>query len=207
MTGHERAQALARYDERPAQQNAKSREEVASHLVASGVLVGSVTSAYLGGAVATPLRNALLSSNVDGVRDQLLLFAVLTCLVGAIVAVLVRARFSCSRRRVCALWGPVGALVAIGLLTLVIGGLLVVLQSVPQGLQTPLQANAAAAFLWAPLVSFATFMLGLTWALIDRRESASRLSSLVVLAAGTAVPGVVAVVLVSMSIASVESGW
>jgi hypothetical protein len=89
-------------------------------------------------------------------------------------------------------------LVAIGLLTVVIGGLLVVLQSVPQGSQTPLQSTAAAAFIWVPLVSFATFMLGLTWALVDRRKSAFNLTGLVVLAAGTAVPGAAAIVLVSL---------
>ncbi|MBD8539195.1 hypothetical protein [Frigoribacterium sp. CFBP 8751] len=175
-------------------------EVVASHLVAALVLVGSVTSAYFGAAVASPLRNALLSSDLDGVRDQLLLFAVLTCFVGALVAVLVRARFPGDRRRVCALWGPIGALVAVGLLTVVLGGLLVVLQPVSQGLQTPLQAAAAAVFLWVPLASFATFLLGLSWALIDRGASASSLTSLVVLAAGTAAPGAAAIALVSLSI-------
>jgi hypothetical protein len=123
-----------------------SRQEVvASHLVTALVLVGSVTSAYFGAAVASPLRNALLSSDVDGVRDQLLLFAVL-------------------------------------------------------GFQTPLQAAAAGVVLWVPLASFATFLLGLSWALIDRRASASSLTGLVVLAAGTAAPGAAAIVLVSLSI-------
>lgn len=199
MTGHERVQAVEGYDPRPALEGITPLEAVASHLVAAVVLVGSVSSAYFASAVASPLRNALLSSDLDRVRDQLLLFAVLTCFAGALVAVLVRARFPRSRRRVCALWGPIGALVAISLLMVVIGGLVVVLHSVPQGSQTPLQAAAAAAFLWMPLVSFATFILGLTWALLDRRQSASGVAGLLVLAAGTAVPGAAAIILVLMS--------
>ena len=99
----------------------------------------------------------------------------------------------------CALWGPLGAWAVILVLAIVLGMILLFL-TVPQEHQTHVQAVAAAQDLWLPLVSFATYLAGIAWGVLDMRRSAARGRSLVVLGAAVSAPGAVAIVLIAVAL-------
>lgn len=173
---------------------------VAPHLVSILVLVLAVSAAFCGAALSAPLRQSILTFDEGESLRLLASYAVCVPVGGALVSVLVRGRFPRTGKRVCALWGPVAAWVAIAIVAVVLGLTLVLLQSVPQGHQTHVQAVAAAQGLWLPIVSFTTHLVGIAWGVLDTRRSAARGSSLLVLGVAVSAPGAIAIVLTAVAL-------
>jgi len=172
---------------------------VAPHLVSMLVLVVAVFAAFSGATLTSPLRQSILTFDQGESLRLLALYAVCVPAGGAFVSVIVRRRFPQTGKRVCALWGPLGAWAVILVLAIVLGMILLFL-TVPQEHQTHVQAVAAAQDLWLPLVSFATYLAGIAWGVLDMRRSAARGRSLLVLGAAVSAPGAVAIVLIAVAL-------
>jgi len=188
-----------------AQVSSPRAEVIASHLTAAAVLVLAPAAAFSGAALSSPLYQAILRSDLGAAYQLLLGYAVLVPLAGALLAVLARTRFLASGKRVCALWGSVGAGVVITILALVLGGLLLVLQPVTPGGQTRVQEIGSSVKLWLPLIAFATYLMGSAWAVLDRRRCSSSGMNLVVLGIVTTLPGGAAIALTATALQAVGS--
>lgn len=171
-------------------------EIVISHVVGAAVVVTVLPATLAAGQAASVLANAILGSNDAVVAQSALTYLVFTAVLGAALAVLASARFSESRRRICAAWGQMAAITALAVfIALFVFLTLGFLQIEPENTLAQRQLVSRDARNWLPAISCLTYIAALAWGLFSpatKLRPRRRLLRSAAEAAAASLPGIVA---------------
>ena len=168
------------------------RELVVSHVTAVAVLA-VLPSTLAAGQAASDMANAILGNNDTVLIQAALTYVVFTAALGAALAAVASARFSESRRRICAGWGAKIAIT--GLAIFVVLFVFLTLSFRQLELADPLtqrQLLARDARNWLPVVTCLTYIAALAWGLLSPAKRVGQRPRLLWSATVAALPGCIA---------------
>lgn len=176
----------------------KTGEIVVSHFVAVAIVVFTLLASYV--STWNPVHDMVSAirgdNDASSVASGAATYVLLTAVVSAVLLVLPTLRFSPSRRRICAAWGVVTAMVGLALLLLLVAFLAVVFfENTPAAQLTPRKLLSRNALDVLPFVTFLTYIVALSWGLFARWKPATATKRALQLTGAsvlTAVPSVTA---------------